>query len=224
MSLSVSKFTRMLDGTLTNACATKSQLDELLKTAKQYHYYSVLGPRCFNSYVVKALEGTDTIPGSGCCVATGNDPTEVKAFHAKYAVSEGIKEIDMIMNMTYFKSGLKDLVVKDIKAVRDAISKDIPLKCILEVCFLSDKEIREACELLIEGGVDYIKTATGTQGPTTLHHIDVITSTVKGRVKIKAAGGIRTVETIEKMINLGVDRFGISHKNALNIIQELQQR
>lgn len=220
MSIHISEIARMTDVTLTGACSTKTELDELLDFAKQHHFYSVIGPRCYNAYIAEALAGTDTLPSSGCCFPAGHDPSEVKAFHAKYAVSEGIREIDMVMNLPYFKSGLYQSVVDDIRIVKDAIGNEILLKCIIEVCFLNDDEIRRACELVIDGGAEYIKTATGLQGPTTLHHVEVVAEAVKDRAKIKAAGGIRDIKTMEKMIDLGVDRFGISYQSVRKIFEK----
>ena len=112
------------------------------------------------------------------------------------------------------------MVVNDVRAVRDAIGPNVIYKCILEVCYLSDEEIQRACELLIDGGVDFVKTSTGKAGPTTLHHVEVIAKTCRGRVKIKASGGIRTKEAVERMIDLGVTRFGVGLESAIRIVEE----
>lgn len=128
------------------------------------------------------------------------------------------------MNISAFKSGLDDMVVRDVRAVRDAIGPNVVYKCILEVCYLNDDEIRHACELLIEGGVDYVKTSTGKAGPATLHHVEVMSGACKGRAKIKAAGGIRSIETVERMLDLGVERFGVGLESAVKIIEEANSK
>ena len=84
----------------------------------------------------------------------------------------------------------------------------------------SEDHVYYNCDLLIEGGVDYVKTSTGKAGPATLHHVEVMAQACKGRAKIKAAGGIRTVETVERMLDLGVERFGVGLESAVKIIEE----
>ena len=116
------------------------------------------------------------------------------------------------------------MVVRDVRAVRDAIGPNVVYKCILEVCYLNDDEIRHACERLIEGGVDYVKTSTGKAGPATLHHVEVMSEACKGRAKIKAAGGIRSIETVERMLDLGVERFGVGLESAVKIIEEANSK
>lgn len=221
MNLTISKFTNMLDCTLTNPTASKQELYQMLADAKQYHFHTVLGPRCFNELIVKELAGTTILPCSGCSATLGHDPSKVKTFHAKLAVSQGIKEIDMVMNLVYLKSHMYSEVIQDIAAVKKAIGKEIPLKCIIEAPLLSDEEIKTASKLVVEGGAEYIKTASGLKGPTTLHHIELIQNTIGRDAKIKAASGIRNAEMVREMINAGVDRFGISHSSVMKIILEL---
>ena len=144
----------------------------MVEIAKKYHFYSVIGQRCYLDEMVERLKGTDVLVGAGCSNITGADPAEVKASFAKWHLSHGAQEIENIMNISAFKSGLDKMVVRDVRAVRDAIGPGIVYKCILEVCYLNDDEIRHACDLLIEGGVDYVKTSTGKAGPAlSLIHI-----------------------------------------------------
>ncbi|HEX3027338.1 MAG TPA: deoxyribose-phosphate aldolase [Clostridia bacterium] len=223
MKLNGQQFARMLDGTLTATNTTKAQYQAHLETAIKYHFYSVIGLRCYIPMTVEALKETDVLPGSGCCLASGADATEVKVYAGKSNVALGAKELDMVMNLSYFKSGLYDLVVDDIRRVKEAVG-NIPLKCIIEAPLLTDEEIRTACALVVEGGADYLKTATGQAGPTTLHHIEVISGVLKGRIKIKAAGGIRKIETVEQMTDLGVSRFGVGSASAIKLIQAFNDR
>ena len=90
------------------------------------------------------------------------------------------------------------------------------LKVIIEAMLLTDDEIRKACDLVMEGGADYVKTGTGFSvgKPTTLHHVKVIKDHVGDRIKIKVAGGVRDLDTLLKMYKLGACRFGIGHKAA----------
>ena len=132
MKLNLETFTKMLDCTLTHPTASLDELRQMLATAKEYHFHTVLGPRCFNEFIVNELKGTGVLPCSGCSATLGHDPTEVKAFHTRFAVSQGIKEIDMVMNLSYLKSGLYNDVIHDIAAVKQAAGANVPVKCIIE--------------------------------------------------------------------------------------------
>ena len=224
MSLTALSFARMLDCTLTQPTATREEVYALIAAAKKYHFHTILGPRCFNQLIAQHVAGTDTLPCSGCSATLGHDPTEVKVFHAKLAVEQGMREIDMVMNLCYLASGMYDDVVRDVGAVKDAIGCDVPLKCIIEAPILTDDDIATASRLAVEGGADFVKTASGLRGATTVHHVEVIRRAIGSTARIKAASGIRDAATVEAMINAGVDRFGISFHHVMNILHELEQR
>ncbi len=214
---------RMLDGTITATGVTQEELRIFLQEAVQRDFYSVISARCYIPEIVETLKGSNTIPGSGCCLSSGADATHIKAYASAYNVSLGAQEVDIVMNINYFKSGMYKEVVQDIRSVKDSIGR-IPLKCIIEASILTDDEIRTACELVVEGGADFLKTGTGDEGPTTLHHIDLIAKVLKGRIKIKAAGGIRTPEIVEQFANAGVERFGISHRSVFRLLDAMDAR
>lgn len=223
MSIQLKEFTSTLEATLSQATATKKDTLKLIDDAKKYEFCAVIGPRCYVNFIAERLKNTRTIVGAGCCFPAGHDPQEVKAMYAKYLVDHGAQEIDMVMNIGYFKSKMYKAVQADILCVRNAIGPNVPLKCIIEVGLLTDAEIREVCHLLMDSEVDFIKTATGLNGSTNIHQVELIANTVKGKIKIKAAGGIRTVKTVEQMRSLGVSRFGIGLNSALNIIDEINK-
>ena len=214
---------RMLDGTITATGVTRDEMVHFIQKAKEKEFYSIISSRCYLPYLIEQLQGSKTIPGSGCCLSSGADATPVKAYAAAYTVSLGAKEVDIVMNINYFKSHMYREVIQDIRAVKESIGA-IPLKCIIEASILSDNEIQTACELVVEGGADFLKTGTGDEGPTTLHHIDLIAKTLRGRAKIKAAGGIRTPETVEQFVNAGVERFGIGHKSVFHLLDAMDAR
>ena len=216
------EFSRMLDINLSANTSTKAQVDELLKNAKKYDMKLVFAPKCYLPYMVKSLEGTMTGVGGGAGSVLGTDPIEVCCFIAQWGLDHGAAEIDMVMNISYLKSGMDKEVVEHIAAVRQVTQGHI-LKCIIETPLLDENEITRATHLAIEGGVDFVKSASGTTGSTTLHDIEVMAKETRGRVGIKAAGGIRTLETVEQMMQLGVTRFGIGYSSAMNLIQELEK-
>lgn len=217
------EFAHMLDGTITATGITRPELDAFLREAVRREFCTVISARCYISRVVEALRGTHTLPGSGCCLSSGADATHVKAYAAAHNIALGAREVDIVMNLNYFKSGLYREVVEDIRAVKDAAGP-VPVKCIIEASILTDDEIRTACELVVEGGANFLKTGTGDEGPTTLHHVDLIAKTLRGRAKIKAAGGVRTPKIVEQFANAGVERFGVSHKSVFRLLDALDAR
>ncbi|MDD2956301.1 MAG: deoxyribose-phosphate aldolase [Oscillospiraceae bacterium] len=221
MPVNGKEFARMLDGTLIGSTSTLEETRELLELALRYHFHCVFTPRPFYPQVSEILRGSDVHFGCGCGGAVV--PTAIKRLMVAEGLEFGCNEFDMVMNIPYFKSGMDREVLADIRAVRDAAGDHL-LKCIIETPLLSDKEITRACELAIEGGVDFIKTAVGREGPTTVHHIEVMSKAIRGRVQMKASGGIRTLETVDRMIDLGVTRFGVSYKSGLAIMEAADNR
>ena len=132
------------------------------------------------------------------------------------------KELDMVMNLTALRSHEDNYVLEDIGAVREAAGKDI-LKVIIEAPQLTEEEIRRAVNLCIRAGADYAKTSTGwyPAHPSALSQVQIMADEAKGRIKIKAAGGIRTLETIHAMEEAGCDRFGIGLSSALKLFTDL---
>lgn len=213
MRINGTQLARMIDSTNIKTLATKEQIDTMIREAKEYHFFAINGPACYFPYLVESLKGSDVNPGFGCSRWSGADPTHAKASLAKWAVELGAQEIDMVMNQSYLVSRLYKEAEMDIRAVKEAIG-DKALKVIIECPLHSDALIREATEIVIAAGADCIKTGTGTEGPCTLHHVDLISRVAKGRVWIKAAGGIRTLEMVDQLLDLGVSRLGISYNYA----------
>ena len=219
MAINGKELARMIDSTHIATLATADEVDEMIRQAKEYHFFAINGPAAFFPHVVNELKGTDTNPGFGCTRWSGADPSHCKAYAAKWAVDMGAKEIDMVMNLSFFKSGMYDEVVRDVRTVKDAIG-DRNLKVIVECPFWNDAEIAKATALVIEGGADCVKSCTGTEGGCTLHNIEVILKEARGRVWVKAAGGIRNLETVDRMIDMGVKRFGINYRTAKKLCDE----
>ncbi|MDR1174904.1 MAG: deoxyribose-phosphate aldolase [Treponema sp.] len=223
MPLNGKQLARMIDSTHIATLAKKEELDEAILQAKEMHFFAVNGPACYFPYLVEQLEGSDVNPGFGCTRWSGADPTACKAYAAKWAVSLGAKEIDMVMNQSYLVSGLYKEAEEDIRHVKKAIGSHA-LKVIIE-CPLHDEErIRKAAEIIIDAGADCIKTCTGMEGPFAMRHIEIISSIAKGRVWIKAAGGIRDLPTVDRLIDLGVARLGINYRSAKYICEMANHR
>ncbi len=137
---------------------------------------------------------------------------EVKQLEARYALDDGALELDMMMNLSAFKSGKREEVLKDIEAIVDiAHERDALLKVILETSLLNDDEIRRACEIVDKAGADYVKTSTGfASGGATVEAVRLMRECCPEDMGVKASGGIGDYETAVAMIEAGADRIGSS--------------
>ena len=133
-----------------------------------------------------------------------------KIFETKDALENGADEIDMVINLGYVKDNRFDLVEEEIRELKKVCGSKI-LKVIIETCFLSEEEKIKMCEVVTRAGADYIKTSTGFgTGGATKEDIELMKNHIGANVKIKAAGGVRDLETAELFINLGASRLGTS--------------
>ena len=129
----------------------------------------------------------------------------------------------MVINLGWIKSGMDAEVREEIRRLKDIV-EDRPLKCIIEINDLTEDEAKRASLLVVEGGGDFVKTSTGWRGGTKLEHVQLIRKTVGDAVQIKAAGGIRTLETAEAFLAAGASRLGISAEAAVSILESIPLR
>ena len=223
MPINGHELARMTDLTMIDQLATKADMEALIANAKKYDTWVAVGLKCYIPMLVEGLKGTNTMVITGCSSRQGSDELETKISAAKRYIDLGIGEIENFMNYSYFKSKMYDEVVKDIRAIKD-VAGDMTYKVILETPQFNDEELKIACELCIDGGADFVKTGTGTLGATDVHTIEVISKALKGRAKIKASGGIRTLETVDAMLDLGVARFGIGMSSAVELFEAANRR
>lgn len=205
---------KRLDHTLLKQTATWEQIKKICDEGMEYQTASVCIPPCF---VKRAKEYV----GDKVAVCTvigfpnGNMTTAAKVFETEDAVKNGADEIDMVINVGDVKAGDYDKVLVEIKAIKAACCGKL-LKVIIETCLLTDEEKMKMCEVVTESGADYIKTSTGfSTGGATFEDVKLMRERVGAQVKVKAAGGISSVEDAEKFIALGADRLGTSRLIAL---------
>ena len=140
----------------------------------------------------------------------GNMTTKTKEFETKDALENGASEIDMVINVGWLKNRNYDLIEEEIRTLKAACGEKI-LKVIIETCLLKDEEKVKMCEIVTRAGADYIKTSTGfSTGGATFEDIRLFAGHVGPGVKIKAAGGISSMDDAEKFLSLGADRLGTS--------------
>lgn len=152
----------------------------------------------------------------------GYSTTAVKCFEAADAIDNGADEIDMVINIGWAKAGNFDLIEKEIAQVK-RFCGDKTLKVIIETCLLTDSEKICLCDIVQRGGADYIKTSTGfSAGGATFHDVELLSAHCTGSLKIKASGGISSLEDGEHFIKLGADRLGTSR--IVKIVKEMETK
>lgn len=140
----------------------------------------------------------------------GYSVTEAKAEETRQAISDGASEIDMVVNISHVKNGMYDEVEQEIRTLKE-ICGNLVLKVIIETCYLTEEEKIAMCKAVTNAGADYIKTSTGFgTGGATIEDVRLFKQHIGENVKIKAAGGISTVEDLEAFVREGCDRIGTS--------------
>ena len=207
--MELSEILSKCDHTLLAQTATWEQIKAICDDGMKYHTASVCIPA---SHVRQAKEYV----GNRLAVCTvigfpnGYDTTAVKCFMAVDAVSNGADEVDMVANIGWIKEEKYDELCAEIASVKAACGDRI-LKVIIETCLLTEDEKIAMCKIVTAAGADYIKTSTGfSTGGATFADVELFAKHVGKNVKIKAAGGISSLEDAEKFLNLGADRLGTS--------------
>ena len=207
------------DHTLLRVDCTSGEIRALCDQAIKYNCASVCIPPCHVPGAKRYVDDKLKI----CTVIgfpNGYMTTAAKAFEAADAVKNGADEIDMVINVSMVKDGCWDDVEKDISAVREATRGHI-LKVIIECCLLTDDEKIRLCGIVAKCGADYIKTSTGfSKGGATREDVKLMRENCPASVKVKAAGGISSLQDAEDFIALGADRLGTSRIVKLAMEQE----
>ena len=198
-----------IDHTLLKQTATWEQIERLCVEAINHKTASVCIPPCYvkqASEFVKKQIPICTVIG----FPNGYHTTDVKVFETENAIANGADEIDMVINIGALKDGNTDLVFNDIKAVVDAAAGKC-VKVIIETCLLTDEEIVTVCKLAKEAQATFVKTSTGfSTGGATPEAVSLMKQTVGDDLEVKASGGVRTIEDMEKVVAAGATRIGTS--------------
>lgn len=197
------------DHTLLSQTATLDDILCIIDDGIKYGTASVCIPSCYVADAVKYADGRIPI----CTVVgfpNGNCATEAKAAETEKALSDGAKEIDMVINIGMLKAQKYDYVLNEIKTLKNLCGERI-LKVIIETCLLTDEEKITMCKIVSDSGADFIKTSTGfSKSGATREDIKLFSENVRKGLGIKAAGGIRSFEDAEDFIKLGATRLGTS--------------
>ena len=195
-------------------CQTTTTLDDvksIAKYAKKYHFKAV---GCMTAYIPYLKEYIADDPSIILCGGTGFpsgcDPTSVKVFAAKELVEQGCKEMDMVINVGFIRSGMFEEAYEDVHAVKETIG-DVPLKVILETNYLTADEIRRACDIVVRANGQFVKTGTGWSGASKLGNVRIMKETVGDACEVKVAGGVPDLDTLLAFYEAGATRFGIGN-------------
>ena len=197
------------DHTLLSQTATWGEIQAICDDGMHYKTASVCIPASYVRQAAEYVAGKLPI----CTVIgfpNGYDTTKAKCFMTTDAVENGADEVDMVINLGWVKDRRYDLVEEEIRQIKAACQGRL-LKVIIETCLLTDGEKVELCHVVTNSGADYIKTSTGfSKAGATFHDVELFAQNVGPCVKIKAAGGISSLEDAEKFIQLGASRLGTS--------------
>ncbi len=202
----------LIDHTLLRPEATRADIQQLCREAREYKFASV----CVNAYWVPLAAAE--LAGSGVLVCTvvgfplGATSTEAKVAETEAALADGAQEIDMVQNIGELRAGDSHAVQQDIEAVvKAAHGRGAIVKVILETALLDDDQKTAACLLAKIAGADFVKTSTGFgSSGATVHDVELMRRTVGPAMGVKASGGIRTLDDLNKMVAAGATRIGAS--------------
>ncbi|QNM15282.1 MULTISPECIES: deoxyribose-phosphate aldolase [Fusobacterium] len=200
---------KIVDHTLLGQASTWEEIKQILDDSIKYNAASACIPP---SFVKRAKEYV----GDKLAICTvigfpnGYNTTAVKVFETEDAIKNGAQEIDMVINIGDLKDKNYDAILNEIKEIHRACNGKI-LKVIIETCLLTEEEKIKMCEIVTESGAEYIKTSTGfSTAGATFEDVELMNKYVGKNVKIKAAGGIASLEDAQKFMSLGAERLGTS--------------
>lgn len=212
------KLNQYIDHTLLKATATDVDIVQLCKEARKHQFYAICINGCYVTLAKDELKDSDVKIATVIGFPLGTSSPESKIREATISIADGADEIDMVMNIGLLKSQWTKAITKEIAEIKKAIGSNV-LKVIIETCYLTDEEIKLACQLAKKAGADYVKTSTGFgTGGATEHAVKIMLDEVGTSMKVKASGGIKDTKTAKRYIEMGVSRIGTS--SGIEIVSE----
>ena len=219
--MEIKDIVKTVDHTLLKQCSTSEDIENLCREAVKYGAASVCVPPSHVKTAAEFLKGAVPV----CTVIgfpNGYSTTAVKCFETADAIANGAEEIDMVINLGFVREGRFDKVLEEIKAVKTACGDKL-LKVIIETCLLTEEEKIELCRVVSRSGAEFIKTSTGFGGGgATREDVALMRRESADHVKVKASGGIASLEDAEDFINLGAERLGTSR--VIKSVMELESK
>ncbi|MGC1460798.1 MAG: deoxyribose-phosphate aldolase [Terracidiphilus sp.] len=223
MQISPAALAAMIDHTFLKPFGTPADIVQVCREAAQYGFAMVAINPAEVETCVRLLAGTPVRVGAAIGFPLGQNTVETKAFETRDAIARGATEIDAVINVRALQAGLPDLVYREISNMVEICKPaGVISKVILETCYLSDEQKIAVCHMAVRAGVDFVKTSTGfgTAGAT-VEDVALMRRICGPAMGVKAAGGIRNLESALAMIHAGATRIGTSQGVA--IMQELSR-
>jgi len=222
MTLTARDVAQLIDISAVQAPHGAAEICAVVDSAKKYHFIAVHVLPCWVTYLKGLLaDAPGILVGAPVGFPAGAHRTEIKVAEAKLLLLDGVQEMDMMLNVGKLRSAEYAYCEEDIRAVVQAAG-EVPVKVILEVHHLNRDQLKKACELCIRAGAAFVKTATGwAPSGATLEVVQFITSFVGSAIKVKAAGSIRSIDTLVTMYRMGVARFGINLDSSVDIVKSV---
>lgn len=222
--ISAKELAAMFDHTNLKAFASEQDFELLCREAAENHFAMVAINSSPVALCKRLLEGSGVHVGAAISFPLGQTTVETKVFETENAIQNGADEIDYVLNVGELKQGNLDYIRREMESIVAICRKNrVICKVIFENCYLTQDEIRSAAQIAREVGPDFIKTSTGFgTGGATVEDVRLMKETVGDKVRVKAAGGIRDLDTCLAMIEAGAERIGTS--SSLKILEEYNRR
>lgn len=226
----VEELSKTLDHTVLGSDAGEADIRAACGVARELHFASVCSYPRFLPIMAQELRGCDVKTCAVIAFPEGRLTSSAKAAAVSEAIMDGADELDIVMNVAAMRAGdfkaVRDDLRHVINSVRGRAVNDsrggVIIKAIIEAPLLDDKLVRLACKIVDDCGADFAKTCTGVGTAATVHDVELMRDALSERVGVKAAGGIRTLDDAEAMVNAGATRVGSSSADA--IVRELMAR
>ena len=211
----------MIDISAVRTASTYSDIKETVELAEKYRFINVhVLPSWVGLLSDMIKDVPDVYVGAPVGFPSGGHKTELKVEEAKLLIDDGVQEMDIMMNVGRFRNKEYGYVLDELSRIISVTPKNILTKVIIEINALDDDEMAHACELVIKSGADYVKTGSGwIPGDANIERIRKIKHICGSRIKVKAAGGIRTPREFLELYGMGVERMGINTKSAIEIVE-----
>ena len=221
MKLNAAEIARLIDVSAVKAEDTEEDVRRMVQTARSFRCVAVIPLPAMTPLAIRLLAGDPAVAAGGVAgFPSGGETTTTKVFQTREMIQAGCTEIDIVLNVGWLRSGMAAEVTSDVRAVVEEAGS-FPVKVILECHHLTDDQIRTGCDCAVRAGAAWVKTSTGWP-PTgaTPQNISLIKSHVGEAIGIKAAGGIRDLETLLDLYRRGARRFGLGWRTATSILEQ----
>jgi deoxyribose-phosphate aldolase len=215
MYVDVFSFAKLFDHSIVRPDASQDDVRRFAETAIRLKTASLTVQPHYIPFAAPLLTGSGVLLGTVVGFPHGNETAAMKEYQAKEVLDLGAEEIDMVMNIPALKNGEKEVFIRDIEGVV-RVAGGRTVKVITENCYLTNEEKRRACDWIAEAGAHFVKTSTAyADGGATLEDVRIMYDAVKGRCRVKAAGGIREVAEVLDFLKAGARRFGSTRTDQL---------